>query len=251
VVTEEKRVALVTGGNRGIGLEVCRGLARSGLQVVMSGRDEAGLRQGQAQLKADGLDVATIHLDITDMRMLEPPKDLKVSFIGDWLKRRYGRIDVLVNNAGVIPDPSGFGDTADGSILAAAHASFELGFATHFYGPLALCRTLVPLMRDQGYGRIVNVSTGMARLTDMGVGWPAYRVSKVATNALTRILSGELQGTGVLVNSADPGWVRTRLGGEQAPLSPQQGADTIVWLATLPQDGPSGGFFASREPVAW
>ena len=248
-MADVKRVSLVTGVNRGIGFEICRGLARKGLEVVMSGRDEAELRQAQQRLAAENLKVATIHLDVTDRRQLEPPKDLDVTFIGDWLRRKYGRLDVLVNNAGVVPDRTGHDDPD--SILDTPRDAFELGFETHFHGPLSLCRALVPLMKQNGYGRVVNMSTGMARLTDMNAGWPAYRVSKVAINALTRILSEELKGTNILVNSASPGWVKTRMGGESAPLTPEQGADTAIWLATLPDGGPSGGFYADRKAGSW
>lgn len=248
---ETQRVALVTGGNRGIGLEVCRGLAAAGLQVILTARDEAQLRHARTQLHAEGLKVFTIELDVTDRRMLEPPKDLNVSFIADWVQRQFGRLDVLVNNAGVVADAAPFGDRGD-SILTMPEAALELSMQTHFHGPLALCGALIPLMRLNHHGRIVNVSTHMASLTDMAqAGWPAYRVSKIAQNALTRMLALELQGSNILVNAASPGWVRTRMGGEQAPLDPKQGADTILWLATLPDDGPTGGFFERRAAKTW
>lgn len=248
----DKKVALVTGGNRGIGLEVCRALAHQGLQVVMTARDESELRRAQTQLETEGLKVDCIELDVTDPRMVEIThgENIDGSFIGDWVKRKYGRLDVLVNNAGVVPDKQQHGESTD-SILKTPQSAFELGFATHFYGPLALCRSFIPMMQVQNYGRIVNVSTGMARLSDMNVGWPAYRVSKVAINTLTRLLAEELKGTNVLVNAGSPGWVQTRMGGKEAPLTPEQGADTLVWLATLPDGGPSGGFFADRKQTEW
>jgi NAD(P)-dependent dehydrogenase (short-subunit alcohol dehydrogenase family) len=249
-VSEAQRVALVTGGNRGIGLAACRGLAKAGCQVILTGRDEAQLRHAQTSLQAEGIRVFTIELDVTDRRMLEPPKDLNVSFIADWVQRQFGRLDVLVNNAGVVPDQHAYG-SADDSILNTPRSAFELGFETHFHGPLALCRALVPLMQANKYGRIVNVSTHMARLSDMTAGWAAYRSSKVALNVLTRMLADELKTDNILVNSATPGWVKTRMGGEQAPLDAEQGADTIVWLATLPDSGPSGGFFEKRSATAW
>ena len=247
---EPQRVALVTGGNRGIGLEVCRGLARAGLKVILTGRDEAQLRQAQASLQAENIHVSTIELDVTDARMLEPPKGLEVSFIADWVQRKFDRLDVLVNNAGVVPDAHAYG-AEDDSILDMSRSALELGMETHFHGPLALCRDLIPLMQANGYGRIVNVGTHMASLDEMGRGWPAYRISKLALNALTRVLAEELRGSNILVNAATPGWVQTRMGGEQAPLNAEQGADTLLWLATLPEDGPSGGFFEGRKPRAW
>jgi NAD(P)-dependent dehydrogenase (short-subunit alcohol dehydrogenase family) len=122
---------------------------------------------------------------------------------------------------------------------------------TNLIGPLLLAQVLVPLMKRNGYGRIVNVSSGQGQLSDMGVGTPAYRVSKTALNALTRTLAAELKGSGILVNSMCPGWVRTDMGGAGAPRTVEQGADTAVWLATLPDDGPSGGFFRDRRPIPW
>lgn len=249
-MTDVQRVALVTGGNRGIGLATCRGLAQAGLRVILTARDEAQMRKAQAELLAEGLKVDCVELDVTDQRMLQPPPELAVSFIADWIQRKYGRLDVLVNNAGVVPDTHAYGDEAD-SILDMPPAALDQGLETHFHGPLALCRALIPLMRANGYGRIVNVSTHMAALGEMGRGWPAYRVSKLALNAMTRILADELKAENILVNCATPGWVRTRMGGEQAVLDPTQGADTLVWLATLPDGGPTGGFFEAREPRAW
>lgn len=249
-MSDVQRVALVTGGNRGIGLATCRGLAEAGLQVILTGRDEAQLRHAQAELRADGIKVDSVELDVTDPRMLLPPPELTVSFIADWVQRKYGRLDVLVNNAGVVPDELPYGAEED-TILQMPRSALDLGMETHFHGPLALCRAMLPLMQGNGYGRIVNVSTHMASLARMGRGWPAYRVSKLALNALTRMLADELTDSNILVNSVTPGWVRTRMGGEQAPLEPSQGADTILWLATLPADGPSGGFFEDRKPAAW
>ncbi|MGB1580376.1 MAG: SDR family oxidoreductase [Nevskiales bacterium] len=250
-MSSEQRVALVTGGNRGIGLEVCRGLAKSGYTVICSGRDEANLRQVRKDFAAEGLDVDTIMLDITDGNMIDIKHGENVSdnFIGDWIRRKYGRLDVLVNNAGVVPDGSIQQEPV--GILETTRDQFELGFATHFYGPMGVLRGVLPLMKAQNYGRIVNVSTGMARLSAMEAGWAAYRVSKVTINALTAILAKELEGSNILVNAASPGWVKTRMGGEQAELTPEQGADTILWLAQLEDGGPSGGFFAQRQETAW
>lgn len=250
-MNDSRKVALVTGGNRGIGLEVCRGLAQAGYQVICSGRDEAKLRQVRKEFTAAGLPIDTIMLDVTDANMIEIKHGENVdgNFIGDWIRRKYGRLDVLVNNAGVVPDGSMHDDPV--SILDTDKAAFELGFATHFHGPLGVIRGVLPMMREQNYGRIVNVSTGMARLSSMEAGWPAYRVSKVALNALTVLLARELADTNILVNAGSPGWVRTRMGGENAELSPEQGADTILWLAQLEDGGPSGGFFANRQQTDW
>jgi NAD(P)-dependent dehydrogenase (short-subunit alcohol dehydrogenase family) len=154
---------------------------------------------------------------------------------------------VLVNNAGVLLDMEAAGD----SLFDARLETFEQTFETNVWGPLLLSQTLIPAMKERGYGRVVNVSSGMGQLSDMGSGSPAYRLSKTALNALTRILAHELRSTNVLVNAVCPGWVRTDMGGPAAPRTPQQGADTITWLATLPDDGPSGGFFRDRKPIPW
>ncbi len=250
-MSEVARVALVTGGNRGIGLEICRGLAKAGYRVVMTGRDEANLRHARVDLAAEGLKVDTIMLDVTDSNMTEIKhgENIDGNFIGDWIKRKYGRCDVLVNNAGVVPD--GSVQDAPKGMLETDRSSYELGFETHFYGPMAIIRGVLPMMQDQKYGRIVNVSTGMARLSSIEAGWPAYRSSKVAMNALTAILGKELEETNILINAASPGWVKTRMGGPDAELSVEEGADTILWLATLEDGGPNGRFFANREVTDW
>ena len=121
--------------------------------------------------------------------------------------------------------------------------------ATNLIGPFLLCQTLIPLM--QGRGRVVNVSSGMGQLSEMGGGFPAYRMSKAGLNALTRIFARELEGTGVKVNAVCPGWVRTDMGGAGAARSVEEGVATTVWLATLPDDGPSGGLFRDRKPIPW
>lgn len=233
-----QRVAVVTGANRGIGLEICRQLARSGdFRVVLTSRDEGKGRSAVNELRAAGLAVDYRKLDVTDGR------DVKA--LADFLIHGFGRCDVLVNNAGVMADPRG------SRVLDSNPATYRDTLETNFYGPLLLIQALVPLMKKGGYGRIVNVSSGQGQLSDMGGGTPAYRVSKTALNALTRTCAAELKGSGILVNSMCPGWVRTRMGGPSAPRTVAQGADTAVWLATLPAGGPSGGFFRDRKPIPW
>ena len=128
---------------------------------------------------------------------------------------------------------------------------FETTLATNFYAPLRLCQALVPLMRKRGYGRVVNLSSGMGQLDEMSDGWAAYRVSKTALNALTRMVADATRGEGILVNSVCPGWVRTDMGGSSATRGVEKGAQTAVWLASLPDDGPTGGFFRDRQPIPW
>jgi NAD(P)-dependent dehydrogenase (short-subunit alcohol dehydrogenase family) len=235
-----KRVAVVTGGNRGIGFEVCRQLARTGLHVVLTGRDLAKAEQASRVLQGEGLDVVTQGLDVTDAA--------SVAGLEQFIRDHHGRIDVLVNNAGISVDQArGIRSILDGPVIDALRETRE----TNLVGPMRLCQALVPVMKQAGYGRVVNVSSQLGSLSSMGTGYETYRITKTALNAATRILAAELRGTGILVNAACPGWVRTDMGGPNAPRTPEQGADTIVWLATLPDDGPSGGYFQDRKSLPW
>jgi NAD(P)-dependent dehydrogenase (short-subunit alcohol dehydrogenase family) len=224
------RTALVTGGNRGIGFEVCRQLAARGLRVLLGARDPT---QAAARLKGEGLDVTGEKLDVT------LPED--VTRIAALVRDRFGSLDVLVNNAGVMQDSMLTGD------LEGVRRSMEV----NLYGPLRLCQAFVPQMQARRYGRIVNVSTGMAQLSSMGGGWAGYRLSKTALNALTRVMADETRGSRILVNAVDPGWVKTDMGGASAPRAVPVGAAGIVWAATLPDDGPTGGFFRDGKPIPW
>ncbi|MBA3791730.1 MAG: SDR family oxidoreductase [Rubrobacter sp.] len=230
---ENGRVALVSGGNRGIGLEICRQLAERDIKVVMGSRDE---EKGRAA--AEGLEGSVIahQLDVADAGSV----DRMAAFLED----EFGRLDVLVNNAGIANDDGQRGVKAD---LDRVREAIE----ANFLGAWRLCEVAIPLMQRGGYGRIVNVSSGMGALEDMGGGSPGYRVSKTALNALTRILSSELRGSGILVNSICPGWVQTDMGSSGAPRPVEDGADALVWAATLPNNGPTGGFFRDRRPIAW
>jgi len=236
---ETAPVAVVTGAYRGLGLETCRQLGRLGHRVVLTAR-RVGAGQHQAQLlQHAGLDVSFHPLDVDHEGSIQD--------LAAYLKRQFGRLDVLVNNAGIFPDPQS-GERGS-SILEADLAPVRQGFQTNTLAPLRLCQVMIPLMR--GSGRIVNVSSGMGQLSDMNGCCPGYRLSKVALNAVTRILHDELQHTRIKINSVCPGWVRTEMGGEEAPLSVEEGAKGIVWAATLPDDGPSGGFFRHGEAIPW
>ena len=226
-------MALVSGANRGIGREVARQLLDKGYTVVVGSRDPS---KGEAVARELGDGAVSMQLDVTD--------DDSVRAAVSSIERDFGRLDVLVNNAGI----------ADGWSRTAAEADFDRVkevLDTNLFGSWRLAKAVLPLMRRNGYGRIVNVSSGMGQLSDMGGHSPGYRVSKTGLNALTRMLTAELGGENILVNSACPGWVRTDMGGANARLSVEEGADTPVWLATLPDDGPTGGFFRDRKPISW
>ncbi len=229
----DNRVALVSGGNRGIGLEICRQLAGKGYTVVLGSRDEEQGREAAGKL--DG-DVHARQLDVTDGDSV----NRLVESIGE----EFGSLDVLVNNAGIMNDDGQGGVDAD---LDRVRGALE----ANLFGAWRLCEAAVPLMRRGGYGRIVNVSSGLGALEDMGGGQPGYRLSKAGLNVLTRILSSELRGAGILVNSVCPGWVQTDMGGTNASRTVEEGADTPVWAATLQDSGPTGGFFRDRRPIAW
>lgn len=232
-MAEGNRVALVSGANRGIGLEVCRQLAEMGLTVILGSRDGEKGRQAAEGLSAE---VHAHQLDVADEKSVER--------LSSYIEDEFGRLDVLVNNAGISNDGGQQGIDADLGLVREA-------LEANLLGAWRLCEMAVPFMQRGGYGRIVNVSSGLGAINDMGGGSPAYRVSKASINVLTRILSSELRGSGILVNSVSPGWVRTDMGGSGASRSVEQGADTPVWAATLPDNGPTGGFFHDRREVPW
>ncbi len=231
-----ERLAVVTGGTRGIGQEIGRQLAAQGLGVVLTGRDAGRGTAAAAAIQAGGHRAEFHPLDVTDQT--------SVRRLVKYLADTYGRCDVLVNNAGVYLDRGQPPLEVD---LALVRQTME----TNYFGPLRLIQLLVPLMRRHGRGRIVNVSSRMGVMSPMGAGALAYRSSKAALNALTQVVAHELAGTNILINAASPGWVRTDMGGPHAGRSVAQGADTAVWLATLPDGGPSGGFFHDRQQIAW
>ncbi len=231
------RIAVVTGANRGIGLEVAAELARKGSAVIATARSNEKADLAREKFAALGLDVGVEVLDITD--------DMSVAA---FFQRIGDRVDVLVNNAGAIFE-SDFG--APPTTLEVSAAIIQQTINTNALGAWRMAAHALPLMQKTGYGRIVNVSSGMGQLSEMGGGYPAYRISKTAMNATTKILHAETGNPDIKVNSVCPGWVRTDMGGPSATRSIAEGAAGIVWAATLPADGPSGGFFRDGEVLDW
>jgi NAD(P)-dependent dehydrogenase (short-subunit alcohol dehydrogenase family) len=232
----EQRVALVTGANRGLGLETARQLVERGYRVVMTGRDAEAVERARRGLGAVARHAVSEVLDVTDVA--------SIAAAHRSIQARWGPVDVLVNNAAIL-----VGESA--KVLSIGADEYRQTFDTNVFGVIETCRVFVPEMTSRRYGRIVNVSSGAGQLAGMSTYAPAYSMSKAALNALTRVLAETYRASGILVNAVDPGWVRTDMGGRSAPRSVEQGADTIVWLATLPDNGPSGGFFRDRRPIEW
>jgi NAD(P)-dependent dehydrogenase (short-subunit alcohol dehydrogenase family) len=232
-------VAIVTGANRGLGLETSRQLARLGYHVLLTSRSEVKGKAVLQMLLDEGLDVSYHPLDVRSEASIEA--------LVNHFRNHHERLQVLVNNAGIFPDPAP--QDAASSIFKAETEALLKGFDTNTLGPFRVCRALIPLM--DGRGCVVNISSGMGQLSEMGSCCPAYRLSKTALNALTRIFSEELKHTQIRINSVCPGWVQTDMGGDEATLSIPDGAKWIVWAATLPEDGPSGGFFRFGESIDW
>ena len=233
-----KRTALVTGGNRGLGFETCRQLARLGFTVLLTARDQKNGNLAASELTdREGLDVVFYLLDVTN-------KD-HIKIITQQVEHKFGRLDVLVNNAAIHYDAWQHTINADLNLV-------EQAMATNVYGPWRLCQAFIPIMMRTGYGRIVNVSSLGGSLHYMQDGGaPAYSMSKAALNVLTLKLAADLKGTGILVNSIDPGWLATEMGGPGGgPVD--EGTNGIIWAASLPDDGPTGGFFyGNGDPISW
>lgn len=228
----KKPIAIVTGATRGLGKGCVSTLLEKGFEVWALGRDSQKIKEG---LPSDALKVFDV-----DVSSLESLNDFGAEL------ERSGEIPyILINNAGV------FLDDKESSSLATHVRDLEKTLQVNLLGPYRLCQIVLPYMRKSGAGRIVNVSSGMGQLEEMGTGSPAYRISKTALNSLTRHLSREVKDCNVLVNAVCPGWVRTDMGGAQATRELSEGVASILWAALLPEDGPSGGFFRDGKPLSW
>jgi NAD(P)-dependent dehydrogenase (short-subunit alcohol dehydrogenase family) len=233
------KVALVTGANKGLGKEIARQLGKQGITVLIGARDDAKGEQAARDLKAEGIDARPLKLEVTS------PADIQAA--AQQIEATFGKLDILVNNAGVLLDREGV-----------TPETFRQTYEANVIAPWELTQALLPLLKKSDAGRIVNHSSILGSITmngsdQIGADWlaPAYNSSKAALNLLTAIQARFLEGTSVKVNAAHPGWVKTDLGTESAPLEVPEGAETAVWLATLPPDGPTGGFFHKGEPLPW
>jgi NAD(P)-dependent dehydrogenase (short-subunit alcohol dehydrogenase family) len=235
------RTAIVTGANRGVGRGIAKQLVLLGYRVILTSRDELKGKQTINELKQEiGAkmpgDFIYHQLDVTNCESIKRLRDFVVS--------EYAAADVLVNNAAVLLDQYG-------RVLQTPLDIYRITTETNVYGPLMLCQMFIPMMLERNYGRVVNVSSGAGQVENMTNDMTAYRLSKIALNGLTLMLANSVEGTNVLVNAGCPGWVRTDMGSPDAPRSVEEGAEGIVWLATLPDGGPHGGFFRDKQPISW
>ncbi|MEH2390688.1 MAG: SDR family oxidoreductase [Nostoc sp.] len=238
-MTNQKKIAVVTGSNRGLGYAIARKLSQIGIHVVLTSRNQTDGLAVKEQLSSEGLDVNYHTLDVTS--------DLNVVEFVQWLREAYGRVDILVNNAGINPTTK----PEESSLLTVQLETMRSTFDTNVLALLRISQALIPLMKVHNYGRIVNVSTEMASLAAITTDYypiaPSYRLSKIGVNGLTVLLAKELLGANILVNAYSPGWMKTDMGGENAPFTADLGAETAVYLATLPDGGAQGQFFAEMR----
>ncbi len=234
-----KKIALITGANKGLGFEIARQLGKMGITVVLGARDEKKGEEAKATLTKEGLDAHAVVIDVTN--------EGDVKRLGGWFQEKFGQLDILVNNAGVA-------EWGKPGLEA-----FRRTFDTNVFGVVAVTEALLPLLKKSPAGRIVNQSSILGSLTTLTTSGdqfgdfvdPAYTSSKAALNGYTVALANKLKNTSIKVNAAHPGWVKTDLGGDGAPTNVVDGAKTAVRLATLPDDGPTGRFFHMSNPLPW
>ncbi|GLR16238.1 SDR family oxidoreductase [Portibacter lacus] len=230
------QIALVTGANRGLGLGVVKKLLQLGYTVILTSRDQV---KGQEAIEELDIDKNKLYFQQLDVSSSE-----SINRCFDWVNTKFGKLDVLVNNAGINYDTWQNAMNAD---LQECHKTMMV----NLFGPWEMAQKFYPLMEKNGFGRIVNVSSGAGSLTNEEIGTPGYSISKAALNMLTIKLAGQAKGSGVLINAVSPGWVRTDMGGEDADRSIAEGAESIVWAVTIPDDGPHGGFFKDGKRLNW
>lgn len=243
----KQRIALITGANKGLGLEMARQLGRQGITIIAAARSETKAEAAAEALRADKVDAHPLILDVTDPRHIEAAVAR--------IDKDFGRLDILMNNAGIFLDGEWFGNSSS----TVSQETLRSTFDTNVFGLIALTQACLPLLEKSASGRIVNMSSiigslGMQADSDSmvyGAKPLAYSASKAALNAFTIHLAQQVSETAIKVNSAHPGWVKTDLGTDAAPMGVQEGAQTGVWLATLPADGPNGGFFHGQDRLPW
>ncbi len=236
----KNKVALITGANKGLGFEIARQLGQQGVTVALGARDIRKANEAAGKLKAEGIDAHAVKIDVTS--------EADIAALPSFFKSKFGRLDILINNAGVALDFGGV--TLD---------TFRRTFETNVFAPYFITEALLPLLKASPAGRVVNHSSSMGSMTLMGdpnsvppeMVVPAYCSSKAALNMLTVTMARKLEGTKVKVNSAHPGWVKTDMGSDRAPMEVVDGAKTAAALALLPDDGPTGGFFHLGETLPW
>lgn len=226
----DKKIAVVTGANRGMGKAVSEKLSSLNYHVIMIGRHEKEINEAAHSLSAEAF--------VADV---ENEKDILE--LTNHITTKYGHLDVLINNAGVY--------IQENNIFTGKDSDMKKTFEINTMGPYRLMKGLIPLMQKNGYGRVVNVSSGLGSFEGFSVTCPAYSVSKVALNMLTKLFSSSVDGKKVKVNSICPGWVKTDMGGPNASRSIEEGISGMIWAATLPEDGPNGGFFRDGKPIEW
>ncbi|MCG8435274.1 MAG: SDR family NAD(P)-dependent oxidoreductase [Gammaproteobacteria bacterium] len=238
---DNPKIAVVTGGNRGLGFEIARQLAKNGCHVIITARDARAGADALQKLENENLSVELRRLDVISAEQAQS--------LADYVRDTHGQIDALVNNAGVFLESSGESGERSADVFEVSPSTVMETFNINTLGPLRLTQALAPLLRDNAC--VVNVSSGMGALNGMDGGYLGYRVSKTALNTLTRVLSNALAARDIKVNSVCPGWVRTDMGGPNATRSLEQGAETIVWAASLGTGGPTGGFFRDKQAIDW
>jgi NAD(P)-dependent dehydrogenase (short-subunit alcohol dehydrogenase family) len=227
------KIALVTGGNRGIGLAIANGLVAKGYQVMITARSLEKAQQAATKL---GENVIPLELDISSDRSIEQ--------IIAILKQQISRLDILVNNAGIYPD-------SNVNILSTTRDLLALGMNTNAFGAVLMVQALLPLLEKSSDARIINISSGMGSLDGLTTTAPSYCLSKLALNGATIVLAQSLESKGIMVNAVCPGWVKTDMGGSSAPRSPEQGADTAIWLATEASRNQTGKFWRDRQVIGY
>ncbi|NEO79846.1 SDR family NAD(P)-dependent oxidoreductase [Moorena sp. SIO4G3] len=233
---QDKKYALVTGGNKGIGFAICQKLLVAGFDVILTARSLERAKVAAAQLNSPASQIQVFQMDLTD--------DSSIHSMTESLSQTITHLDVLINNAGVFPDQ-------DVSILTVSRDLLQIGMNTNTFGTIHLTQTLLPLLEKSSEARIINVSSERGQFSGLATDVPSYSLSKLALNGATILLAEALKPKGIAVYAMWPGWVRTDMGGEQAPLSPEQGADTVIWLATQASPSLSGKYFYKRQEISY